>query len=162
MDVMNGDIVAGLVEALWPVYTKGHQVKVERLARAPSCRLDGMVFWNERAGRWHVLANKELEPLRLLQVLGHELGHVVNGDLEPGRGASLEDQRAYFVGAHTFGTLPVAAGWERERADPANASQEQAANAWGARFARVWGETIEVLDGAARAAMIKALRRIKR
>jgi len=156
--IVSPEMVAAFVKGIWPIYAGGRPVTIERLPRADSCPVSGLVLWNSKAEGWHVLADQELDAGGLLLLLGHELGHVAAGDLEARGDGGLEQERAMFRGDRTVAAAVRLAGWLGQKGQAETNREEKAANRWAAEFVKTWRPVLDEIEQMGRQAL-KILKR---
>ena len=157
--ILTPEIVTGFYTAIWPVYAGGKAVAIERLPKANTSPVNGLVGWDTKAGCWVVLADKSLEPKPLFHLLAHELAHVANGDLQPGKDGDIENSRAMFTGERTIPAAVNLAGWLGRKDRAETRTEETAANTWAAEFARQWWPVMEAVEQAGLQALQKIMGR---
>jgi len=160
---MSHEAVVGLVSALWPVYTGGDRVQVERLARSASCPVRAMLCWDGSA--WRVLVDQDMSPKALLVALGHELAHVVNRDLgKGGTGGTVVRNRLVFTGQRSLVADVSRREWFDIGRQAETARDERDANTFAVAFYKTWRPVLDMLetwDQAVDALVRKRLREVK-
>jgi len=127
------DAVVWLVETLGPLHVGGDRVEVELVRVADGSPMCGAVGWDQDAGCWRVLAADQVKGRRLLFLVLHELGHVVNGDQVKGNGwSTLQLDRAIMTGtARATGIASVRQSVLARSASRSDGSQaERKADSW--------------------------------
>ena len=154
------DAALAVVKDLWPQYAGGDLVTIELLPKGPAAPVDGLLLWAQ--GRWYVLADESLGAEKLFKLLAHELAHVVNGDLRPGREGDLLVHRQAFTGKKTLPAAVAVAGLISRQHQAEAEAEEIRAWRWARAFTAKYWPRVEEVATAARYALIPELRRMQR
>ena len=152
---MTNEQVASLCKALWPLYTNGEQVEIERVKRAPGCAAVANVLYNTDAGRWHVLIDEALTPSETLHYIGHELGHAALGhSKKDGNAVMLAACRNVFEhGQAAVMIMPAKERWAWKAGNAEAIAKEEEADQFAAKFVADWQPVLDVAEQAGRKAL---------
>lgn len=146
--MVSAEAVVSLVQGVWPLYAAGDTVVIEVLEREPEHPpVLASVGWTGAA--WRVLVDTEVskQPVELLRVLAHELGHIVSGDVERCGGPALAEQhKRAFCGLEGVCTGFINSTRAERRVDPEHEAHERKVDQWAARFVDTWLPVFEQVE----------------
>jgi len=142
---VTSDLVVSFFEGLCPSFCS-EPVAVELLDGAPTCGIMASVGW--LAGRWHILADGNLDAKALLHVLFHELAHIRAGDVPRIEWRVVQGQRDLMTGKVTAGALERNQAAARRDVDAVAQVQETQADAWADLMVSRWWPVVETVDRA--------------